>query len=160
MSSMVNFCFSFHFPNKIYEIHSLGPSKLFQPFSFKTPLSLYSIHFFKYLPKSIYFSFFHIWPPLLVQRCNYTIAGLGYNLRKYMWFVHANLPIGQLTIVRIFDPHWVEWHNSYMLVNAAPKQASLQTISRSHRHATPKAKLLNAKCTRFNTNLWNWPPNI
>ncbi len=66
-----------------------------------------------------------------------------------MWFVHANLPIGRLTSVRTVDLHWGEWLNSsadfnpnHNHVNAAPTQASLQTTSRPHHHATPKQNLL------------------
>ncbi len=83
-------------------------------------------------------------PPLLVQRCNGTTAGLGYLDVQYTWFVHSNLPIGRLTSVRTVNLHWGEWLNSSAYfnpnnnhVNSAPTQASLQTTSRPHHHATP-----------------------
>jgi hypothetical protein len=53
--------------------------------------------------------------------------------------------IGRLANVRTVDPHWGEWHDSsddfnpnHNHVNAAPKQARLQTTSRPLHHATPK----------------------
>ncbi len=74
-----------------------------------------------------------------------TVLLPGWVIWKYMWFVHANLPIGRLTSVRTVDLHWGEWLNSsadfnpnHNDVNAAPSQASLQTTSRPHHHATPK----------------------
>ncbi len=58
-------------------------------------------------------------------------------------------PFGRLTSVRIDDPYWGEGYNflvdfnpNHNHVNAAPKQASLQTMSRPHHHAIPKQKLL------------------
>jgi hypothetical protein len=67
-----------------------------------------------------------------------------------MLFVHANLPIGRVTSVRNVDLHWGKWLNSSAdfnpnlnHVNAAPKQASLQTTSRPHHHATPKQHYLS-----------------
>jgi hypothetical protein len=71
-------------------------------------------------------------PPLLVQRCNGSTAGLGYLEVNVICDVHANLPIGRLLSVRTVDSHWGEWHNSsadfnpnHHYVNAAPnKQAS------------------------------------
>ncbi len=62
-----------------------------------------------------------------------------------MWFVHANLLNERLTSVRTLDPLWGDWHNSsaefsanHNHVNAAPKQASIQTILRPHHNTTPK----------------------
>ncbi len=96
---------------------------------------------------------------------------------EYMWFVHANLPIGRLTRVRTVDLHLGEsWINSsagfnpnHNHVNAAPQQASLQTTSRQHHACTmqPPSKITVYKCTRLNAYLWtknkkerHWPPNI
>ncbi len=65
---------------------------------------------------------------------------------KWMWFVHAYLPIGRLTSVRTVDLRRKEWLNSSAVfnpnhnrVNAAPKQASLQSTP----PCNPQAKLLN-----------------
>ncbi len=99
-------------------------------------------------------------PPLLVQRCNGTTAGLGYlevNLicpcKSPNWAV-------RLSGVRTVDPHWGEWHNSsadcipnHNYVNAAPdKQAS--RLPHVHTTNNPQAQLLYTKCTRLNTNLY------
>ncbi len=83
-------------------------------------------------------------PPLLVQRCTGTTAGLGYlevygicPCKSPHWTVDKN--------VRNVDIHWEEWLNSsadfnpnHKHVKAASKEASLQTTSRPHHHATPK----------------------
>jgi hypothetical protein len=92
-----------------------------------------------------------------------TVLLPGWVVWKYMWFVHANLPIGQLIGVRTVDSHWGEWLKSttdfnpnHNHVNAAPK-----TIKPPDPRFTstpprnPHAKLLYVKCTRLNTNLWN-----
>jgi hypothetical protein len=58
-----------------------------------------------------------------------------------------------LTSVRTVDPHWGERLNSSADFNpnhnASPKQASLQTNSRPHYHATPKKITEYKKCTRL-----------
>ncbi len=87
----------------------------------------------------------HIWQYRLYWYRGVTVLLPGWVIWKYMWFVHANLPIGRLTSDRTVDLHWGEWLNSsadfnpnHNHVNAAPTQASLQTTSRPHHHATPK----------------------
>ncbi len=49
-------------------------------------------------------------PPLLVQRCNGTTAGLGYL--EVVWIVCANLPLGRLasvaSVASAVNPHWGE----------------------------------------------------
>ncbi len=43
-------------------------------------------------------------PPLLVQRCNGTVAGLGYL--EVVWIVLANLPLGRLaSVASAVNPH-------------------------------------------------------
>ncbi len=66
-------------------------------------------------------------------------------------------PLIAWLVVRIVDPHWEEWHNSFAdfnpnhnHVNAAPKQASLKTSRPNHICMQPQAKLLYEKYT----NLW------
>ncbi len=80
-----------------------------------------------------------------------------------MWFVHANLSIGRKTSVRTVDLHWGEWFNPstdfnpiHNHVNAAPNQASLQTTSRPHHHATPK---LNYCISLYSSQSYLWNKN-
>jgi hypothetical protein len=95
-------------------------------------------------------------PPPLVQRCKGTTVGLGYLEVNVICLCN-----GWLTSVPTVDPHWGEWQNSSAdfnpnnnHVNAAPKQARLQTTSRPQHHACNlPEKLLYVKCTRLNTNL-------
>jgi hypothetical protein len=68
-----------------------------------------------------------------------------YNIFNYKCDLSMRIsPIWRLTSVRTVDPHWGDWLNSSAVfnpkhhhVNAALKQASLQTTSRQHHHATP-----------------------
>ncbi len=95
----------------------------------------------------------------MVQRCNGTTAGLGYM--KVNVIVLANLPTGRLTSVRTVDPFPIGENGSIPLlaltltahVNAATKQASLQTTSRPHHHAPLSKIVVFVKCTRLNTYL-------
>jgi hypothetical protein len=99
--------------------------------------------------------------PLLVQRCNGTTAGLGYLEESVI--CPCKSPHWTLISVRTVDPQWGEWFNSSAdfnpnnnHVNTGPKQASFQTTSRPHHHATLKQKnYCMQNCTRFDTNLWN-----
>jgi hypothetical protein len=100
------------------------------------------------------------WPPLLVQRCNGTTAGLGYlEVNVICPCKSPHRAIGRLSSVRTVDPHWGEWHNSsadfnpiHNYVNAAPdNQAS--RLPYVHTTIQPQAQLLYTKCTRLNTNL-------
>jgi hypothetical protein len=72
---------------------------------------------------------YYLLPPLLVQRCNGTTAGLGY--------LEANV------ICPCKSPHWTvdssaDFNPNHNHVNAPPNQASLQTTSRPHHYATSK----------------------
>jgi hypothetical protein len=83
-----------------------------------------------------------------------------------------------LTSVRTVDPHSGDWllnssagfNSNHNHVNAAAKQASRQTTSRPHQHATPKS-LYTKQCVPVsipiceiseikNQKEWHWPPNI
>jgi hypothetical protein len=83
-------------------------------------------------------------PPQLVQRCNNgTTAELCYL--EVNVICPCKSPHWTVDNVRTADTHWGEWHKSsadfnpnHNHDNAAPKQASLQTTSRPHHHATPK----------------------
>ncbi len=87
-----------------------------------------------------------IMPPLLVQRCNGTTAGLGYLE------VNVICPC-KSPHWAIVDPHWGESHNSYADFNPNHNFQSFNTIKppdhfTSTPPCNPQANLLYVKCTK------------
>ncbi len=115
-------------------------------------------------------------PPLLVQRCNDTTAGLSYlevnvicPCKSPHWAVNY-----RVSALRTVDPHWGEWHNfsadfnpNHNHINAAPNK---QVSRPPHVYTTMQPPKQNycmyhvlvsiTICEIKNKKEWHWPPNI
>jgi hypothetical protein len=94
-------------------------------------------------------------PPLLVQRCNGTTAGLGYL--EVNVICPCESPHWAMTSVRTVDPHGENGSNPLLTLTFSRQYRSITNKPPHHTTSTPpcsrQAKLLYVKCTRVNISL-------